>query len=233
MSEYATFEGQRKSLIEQLEIDQAIDVGANIGQWGVSTRSLGFSGNIISLEPDPRAFSVLQQRISGGGDKRWRAINIAAGNDDSVLKFNTWDVEGGSSSLLQLTKKGEEFTYHKNEAIPQIDVYVQRLDRLLDKQTFVDKRNLLKIDVQGYELKVLQGCTGILKYISVVEIEIPIVDIYKGGTLLPELLVWFEHKGFELCSIQTERWTGFGAADVDVLFLRRDLFKEFVGRRKM
>lgn len=228
---YSTYDGQRNELIKKLNVELAIDVGANVGQWALATFELGFKGRIVSIEPDPRAFQILEkERQKSKNIDRWNLVNIAAGDIESSIDFNDWGVDGGSSSILPLTAQGEMFTYHLNKEIPKIKVAMSTLDKII--KSYGDFKNgLLKIDVQGYELQVLNGAAISISKFSIVEIEVPIVDIYEGATLLPEMLIWFRERDFELCSIQTERWTGFGAADVDVLFMRRDKYKEFIAGR--
>ena len=139
----------------------------------------------------------------------------------------------GSSSLLTLTKQGELFTHHKNESIPILNVEVRRLDSIFKKESLRSKKTMLKIDVQGFELQVLNGFGDLIKEIPLIEIEIPIIDLYSGSTLLPELLIYFRNLNFELCTIQTERFSGFAAADVDVLFIKSDIFKELTEERAL
>lgn len=228
---HSTYDGQRSELIKKLNIELAVDVGANVGQWALATFGLGFKGKMISIEPDPRAFKILEQeRLRNKNSDNWNLVNIAAGDIESSIDFNDWGVDGGSSSILPLTTKGEMFTYHLNKEIPKIKVSVSTLDEII-KAYGNFNNGLLKIDVQGYEMQVLNGAPISLSKFSMIEIEVPIVDIYEGATLLPEMLIWFRERDFELCSIQTERWTGFGAADVDVLFMRRDKYKEFIADR--
>jgi FkbM family methyltransferase len=228
---YSTFDGQRKELIEALKISFAVDVGANVGQWALATFCLGYKGKVISLEPDPRAFEILKKNHQTFIDAdRWIIQNLAAGEERASIEFNAWGIEGGSSSLLSLTKQGEVFTFHRNQDIPKIHVTVDTLDQILRPLGEFDNA-LLKIDVQGYEMQVLRGASEMLSKFTLVEIEVPIIDIYHGATLLPEMLIYFRDKGFTLCSVQTERWTGFGAADVDVLFMKNDKYTEFMSAR--
>ena len=90
---HATFEGQRKALIEKLKIEEAIDAGANIGQWANATRKLGFKGKIYSYEPDPRAFSILTTDALVK-KANWEIFNIALGEKNETSVFNDWGIEG-------------------------------------------------------------------------------------------------------------------------------------------
>lgn len=227
---YTTFDWQRFALINKLDIQLAIDAGANIGQWAELTRKLGFKGKIHSFEPDSRAYSTLlrKQKLYS---KDWFIYNFALGEINSNCAFNAWEVEGGSSSLLKLTKEGESFTFHKNSEISVVDVDIKRLDSIFDAETIKSIPALLKIDVQGYEKPLLDGCGEILSLFQLIEIEIPILDLYEGATLLPELLIYLREKGFILSTIQTDRFSNFGAADVDALFIRKDVFEQLAQER--
>jgi FkbM family methyltransferase len=219
---------QRIELMQSLNIDYCIDVGANIGQWALHVRETGFTGQILSLEPDTRAYTLLREVASKDLNNNWEVKNIAAGDAKGELEFNFWGVDGGSSSFLQLTSGGETFTHHNNSDIPKNKVPVDTLDQIISAKIIQEKNILLKIDVQGFEKQVLDGSIESLKSIAMIDIELPIFDIYEGAEDLPTMLKWLDEHNFQLCSLQTERWTGYGAADIDALFVRRDLYESLV-----
>ncbi|MFZ1337577.1 MAG: FkbM family methyltransferase, partial [Paracoccaceae bacterium] len=57
---------------------------------------------------------------------------------------------------------------------------------------------LLKIDVQGYEQQVLEGCETLLSRFDWVFAELSFVELYAGQTLAPEVIGWLETRGFRL-----------------------------------
>jgi hypothetical protein len=71
----------------------------------------------------------------------------------------------------------------------------------------------LKIDTQGYELEVLLGATELLGRVSVLQLEIPAIELYTGMADASRLLALVRSSGFDLVDILP------GGRDRDDLFL--------------
>ena len=57
---------RRIKIVENYQIDTIFDIGANIGQYSINMRHLGFKGKIISFEPMKKAFEVLDDTFRRG-----------------------------------------------------------------------------------------------------------------------------------------------------------------------
>src|SRR5581483_1529933 len=79
-------------------LETIVDIGANTGQWSGMLLNLVRPEKLIIIEPQPEAFSVLQNKF--GSDSRVELHNVAIGERESVetLKI-TRDTTG--ASLLQ------------------------------------------------------------------------------------------------------------------------------------
>ena len=219
--ESSTFNTQRNTVIRRLGIDLALDVGANVGQWASSVRDSGYSGRILSFEPDPRAISILRKNMQS--DQDWKLYETALGNETSELVLYQFpEMVEGMSSLkrpLNRTKLGQEIVSAK-DAIHEVLVPVRRLDDLLEDIEFGNKKIHLKIDVQGFEMEVLHGSPCLLEKCSSVEIEMPLVNAYDGAVQFLELSKFLIEIGFMASTIQTERWSYPAALDCDALLIR-------------
>ena len=71
-------------------------------------------------------------------------------------------------------------------------------------------------------VEVLKGCTGILWEFALIEIGIPLVELYAGSKSAGEIITFIESFGFTLVCLATERSAFPGAADCDALFVRTD-----------
>ncbi len=67
----------------------------------------------------------------------------------------------------------------------ELRVPIKRLDACLS--TPLPWPVLLKIDVQGFELEVLKGATGLLPQIDAVYVEASYVELYEGQALHEEI----------------------------------------------
>jgi hypothetical protein len=73
-----------------------------------------------------------------------------------------------------------------------------RLDTELGKRLSPGDRVWAKIDVQGYEDKVLAGAEGVLHQIDYFEIELSFAELYAGQRLAGQIIRTIYGLGFEL-----------------------------------
>lgn len=129
-----------------------IDVGANIGALSVYAIKSGVFAGGIAVEPDPHNFAILKRNLSVNGlDQQVHAIDAAAS-----------DAKGH----LQLSRHGKNQGAHSVESTfgsPSFDcirVAAVRLDDLLHEHAIAPEDvALVKIDVEGHELAVLEGAS--------------------------------------------------------------------------
>ncbi len=195
----------------------AIDVGANVGQFGERLRDIGYAGRIISFEPSHEAFGVLRSKTAR--DPNWEIRRTALGASSGLAKLNV-SANSVSSSLLDV---GE---IHLRAApasrIVEVEtVPVTTLDSALDGMT---DSIYLKLDVQGFELPVITGGEWALAHAAAVQIEVSFADLYEGQTDWLEVCSYLQARGFVMRYVEPgyeDRRTGF-MLQADLLFIRRD-----------
>ena len=169
------------------------DVGANKGQSIERFNKLFSNKNIHSFEPIKFEFLNLKKRYAS--ESSIHLNNIALGNKkeekDFYINYHT-----GSSSFLktrdntewlklrskQFKLKPEEFLKDKKKIkIDTLDNYC------LEKK--IDNIDIVKIDVQGYEDKFLEGCKQMIekKKIKFIELEIILSDVYEKTLTIGEI----------------------------------------------
>ena len=77
---------------------------------------------------------------------------------------------------------------------------VCRLSDVIDPAS-IPHASLLKIDVQGFELDVLQGCEDMLQKFSHLYIECSFIELYEGQALAHQIITWLGKRNFALSSI--------------------------------
>ena len=132
-------------LMSDYNIDNPIilDIGANYGFVSLALQSnLKDNAQIFSFEPHPLIAETFQKSITANKFENIKLINAAVGNKDCEIELNLY---GHTSNILSLeNRKSQKIT------INQIN-----LDNYLLKNNIVP--NFIKIDVDGYEIEVLEG----------------------------------------------------------------------------
>jgi hypothetical protein len=108
------------------------------------------------------------------------------------------------------------------QEIGTYDVEVKPLDHVLSFADIIAPA-LLKIDVQGYEQQVLQGCVPLLPSFDWIFVELSFIELYAGQALAPQVIALLSENGFELNSVYTDSaaYRGGRMVQADFLFERR------------
>ncbi|WGD52541.1 FkbM family methyltransferase [Bradyrhizobium sp. CB1650] len=123
-----------------------VDVGANVGTFAlVMARQVGPAGKVIAIEPHPTTFARLSFNHAASRATQVRLVQAAAGDSDGELMIETDGGNLGASHVVTGAAGADAIT------VPSL-----RLTRILD-EAGVTKVDALKIDVEGFEDRVLIG----------------------------------------------------------------------------
>jgi hypothetical protein len=86
------------------------------------------------------------------------------------------------------------------------------------KQKGVAIPDLIKMDVQGFELEVLNGASDILSKVKYLILEVSFVEFYAGQPLIDEIISSVVDKGFRLYAFGKNTAVGKRIIQTDVLF---------------
>lgn len=202
--DYSEFVSSRKfrvlkQVIERNCIENVVDVGANIGQFGLEMRRMGFQGNLYSYEPVTDSFDLLTKTASSY--KRWSCFKFALGNREGQSKIGVSRNFGLSSSILRILSSHTDHSPN-SEFIKHEDIQVTTLDREIARLGIPPETTLFKIDVQGFELEVLLGALANVNRMAVLLIEVSLVELYENSPTLNEILSFFEeHSSHQIINI--------------------------------
>jgi FkbM family methyltransferase len=123
-----------------------VDVGANVGTYALALAShVGKSGTVIAIEPHPVTHARLAFNRDASGAAQVTLVAAAAGASDGELMIETDGGNLGASHIVSGESKGNA-----------IRVPSWRLQRILE-DAHVAHVDALKIDIEGYEDRVLTG----------------------------------------------------------------------------
>lgn len=191
-----------------------LDIGANKGQFSLAFRTLRPDANIVAFEPLPEAADTYQNLFTGIPAVTLQ--RVALGDREGTAQFYVAD-RPDSSSLLPLGE-GQQLAFGIRAA-RTIEVPVKRLDRCVEMED-LRRPVMLKIDVQGGELHVLQGCSS-LEMVDFIYIELSFVELYEGQPLFQDISDYLASRGFVIAGVFNQVVTKkFGPTQADVLFKR-------------
>ena len=186
--------GHLKSVFATLKINCVIDVGANVGEYGLMLRRIGYQGRIISFEPVHEIFEKLKQ--TAAGDDAWTTLNIACGSSEEERSINIFSL-GVLNSLLPPSPQMSSIDAVGVERTETVSV--RRLDSLFDEAIYGldEPRVFLKTDAQGYDLEVIRGAGERVREVLGLQSEIALQPLYLGVPDYLEFLEECRKLGFE------------------------------------
>ena len=183
-------QAERRFLEHCLRPDSAlIDVGANQGLYTLLASRLSPQGSIFAIEPDPDLHRCLERNILANGRKNVRAIRCAASDRPGTLRFAPGKFNRGDNRI-------QAHHAQNQSSAMSFEVPANRLDDLVPEIQV----NLLKIDVQGWEIPVLKGAERILSEnrTIIVLIEFWPFGLRAAGFEPAELLDHLKGRGFHI-----------------------------------
>lgn len=194
------------------EANTLLDAGANKGQFSLAFRAVRPHSKIIAFEPLPEAADTFEKVFSQ--DEQCSIFRFALADSSHSAQFHIAD-RADSSSLLR-PGQGQERAFGVRPT-RTISVPVNRLDECVDL-TALTGPILLKVDVQGGELAVFEGCKN-LEAIDFIYVELSFVELYESQPLFNEVTSYLLARGFSTAGVYNQVSTAqFGPTQVDVLF---------------
>lgn len=165
--------------LRNLPIKTVIDVGANKGQFAKYIKPLFPEAHLYCFEPLPEPFKELKKWAEKYRNEKITAFNLALGDNEGTLEMYSPVEHSPSSSFLKTTKICESlypFT-KKKVSIPAkmmtLDKWLRSLSNPLAPEI------LIKMDVEGYEDRVIQGGRGTFSNAKACILEISLDQLYE------------------------------------------------------
>ena len=166
---------------EQVTAPVVFDVGANVGHYSLLARSHIRDARIYAFEPSPNTYEILRKEIErAGAQSSIFPEKVGFSNSPGELNLYAYSIDGYEHSNLasvvqRLPTQEATIEVCREESVP-----VETIDGFCAARS-VKNIDLLKIDVEGHELAVLQGAEGMLNSgaIRFIQFEFGPANIYS------------------------------------------------------
>ncbi len=211
------YEALDKPWFHSLGIKTVLDIGANEGRFAMAMAELLPHSRIYAFEPLPTVYEQLCKNA-----KLYPAhitpINCALGEQDSQVEFFQFAYQGSSSFL----KPNDQFKHAAPEhaSTTSITVASKRLDDIAH-EVKIQTPLCAKLDVQGFENRVLRGGANTLSKANVIIIESFFQPHYEDQAMFDDVyktLTSWDFRYFGSLDVQSDK-TGLPAWE-DALFVK-------------
>jgi FkbM family methyltransferase len=185
-----------------------VDIGAYDGDSAIFFANR-FKNRIIGFEPMPVTFAKAKENVAAFPNVE--VVNL--GLSDKVGELDFYVSENSAASSLLPIKDFSEIEFKK-----KITVSVTTLDTY-----FVDQPEilLLKLDVQGMELNILNKGIETLRNTKLVLTEVSISEMYHGACLYYDLDSLLRASGFKIHTL-IANYNNEGTKYFDILYIKKD-----------
>ena len=196
---------------------------ADVG-GGTATTATIFSKNfpkhdIYVFEPIKTSFADIEKATARTA--RWQLINKAVGSSIGTTEINIAE-RVTASSLLELSQNTEGYYGEILKTKSRETIEITTLDATLPADKTVD---ILKMDVQGFELEVLKGAAATLQRTKVIVLEVNNHDGFKGAPTYFDIDDYLRQRDFELFDLLPNFREAGKLLDWDAIYVNKKLLK--------
>jgi FkbM family methyltransferase len=200
------------------DVKSVYDVGANQGDWTLLASTILPHASINAFEPLQQYQAIFESKHTGNPKITLHKVGVGSENKEAVM-----NVASHSSSFLEI---GENITkvFPSQVKTGEETVQMIRLDDYVSKNS-LPQPDLIKLDVEGFELEVLKGALDLLKNTKYLILEVSFIERHIGQPLFHDLVTYLAEHNFVLYSIAHGIATGTPLYAHDVMFINKNILK--------
>ncbi|MEK7845950.1 MAG: FkbM family methyltransferase [Nitrospinota bacterium] len=210
--------------IKNLPIQTIIDVGANNGQFAKIATDIFPEARIYCFEPLPEPYKELEEWIEKQKNDKVTSHNLAVGKIDGTLEMFYHVEHNSSSSVLKTTKISEEVYSFTQKQVPirvksiTLDNWVKSLSKPLAPEI------LIKLDVQGYEDRVIMGGKELFGMAKACILEVCLDRLYEEQATLKDISLLLYDLAYHYAGNLNQIYADDGhVIYIDAVFVKQDL----------
>lgn len=174
-----------------------IDGGAHAGGTVDAFRSVAPHAEFHCFEPDTSLAAGLQAKFAG--DCNVHVVAAALGAEPGMAVFNI-NASRPTNSLLPAAEGLQLDLQGLCRTVKQVEVPLTSIDAYCAQQR-LDRIDIVKLDLQGYDYHALIGASKTLQAARVVLVEVLFTEIYQGCHLFPDILRLMDEHSFRLFTL--------------------------------
>ena len=202
-------------LARGVKFNNILDVGANLGEWTRMARKLFPDSKIYMIEPLSEMESNLKKICEEFPGTKY--FPNGAGSKIEELVMTTWGDDLAGANCL-VVENAYLKSINKQRTIPVITI-----DSLIEKGE-IEIPDLVKLDIQGFELEALKGGTKLFGVTEAFILETSLFEFTSGNPILSEVVIFMAERGYEIYDFPgfLRRPLDGALAQIDVCFAKHD-----------
>ena len=191
-----------------------LDVGAYKGEWTTMMRQIYPAAFFLMLEAQEERIPDLERIKNFHPNTTDYRIALLGAEQHSSVIFHKCATAPTGCSVLQARKSG---------SFLQVNRPMRTIDSIL-KEFGSAQPDLIKLDIQGYELEALKGASLAMEKARAILMEVSIIDMYHNNPLLHDVTVFMNDRDFvayDICALM-RRPLDMALAQVDIIFVPRN-----------
>ena len=215
---YILIEHYKKFFSDTNDVKTIFEIGANNLEDTKIFNKYFQNAKIYAFEPRFKKPMVIGENVKVYN----MALSDKIESNSPFFVIEGW--EGASSLLMPKKEKGVPWTLEKKVKKIEVDVTTANS---FGKQNNIDSIDLVWMDVQGNELRVLKGMTDYLPNIKMIQTEAGVREYYENHTLFHEIKDFLSDYGFTVVYNTLEGGRNFDEGitwefETDVIFLNEN-----------
>jgi FkbM family methyltransferase len=201
-------------------IRTVIDVGANLGQFARRALAAFPDATLVCFEPLPAVYAELARWADNTGG-RVRAQQLAIGDSNGVVRMFQHTEHSASSSILAATVELER-RFPSTSSKRVVAVPLATLDQALAPSAGeLHDEMIVKLDVQGYEARVIAGGRETFARAQACITEINIASLYRNQASMADIISMLHSSGLRYAGNLSQRYARDGRVTyLDAVFQR-------------
>jgi FkbM family methyltransferase len=208
-----------KSILSQLRT--CVDAGAHAGTWTEALLNRFQPKHLIAVECEPRLVGSLTAKFS-----RFpfvKVVDAALAESEGTASFHQLRHPAGSSLLKPRASITKELLANSWDVIGTVNVRKIGYDQLVSDE---DEISILKLDIQGAEMRVLSNSQSGLRKTKCVVMEVTFTSHYEDDYGFPELHQLMAGKRFGLYRLSPPYDRGGRVLYADAVYVREDILDD-------